>query len=86
MSNPEPNPYETALERYQKIRALYVAFRKISQDMHNVLEDEWTAAEHDLAQYEEKPGVPLPQYRQSLPRTEPGPCTGPGCKHVSHET
>jgi hypothetical protein len=62
MSN--PNPYEAAVTRYRVVRELYVSVRKAYQDVVNALEEEWTAAEHNLARYESSPGVPLPQYRQ----------------------
>jgi hypothetical protein len=56
------NKYEQAIERMEAAREnLKTARTRLTN-----AEDEMAAAERNLIRHEERPGIPLPQYRSSL--------------------
>ncbi len=63
------NPYEVArerLERANQMRRELKAAQARLEDLQVTVEVEWAAATRGLYQYETKPGIPLPQYRQEV--------------------
>jgi hypothetical protein len=53
------NPYEAAAERVERARKARAALKELTA----WLDDEERAAEANLSEHEESPGIPLAQYR-----------------------
>ena len=61
------NPYEASRERLEQAVISLRAAKKDRDEAEAYLlkaEARWAAATRDLCQYETKPGIPLPQYRE----------------------
>ena len=58
------NDYEKACERFEQISRNYDAITKTAKAVIQWADDEYAAAQDNLRQYESKPGIPLPQYRE----------------------
>ncbi len=67
MSAPERNPYAAAVERYERARENY--YRTAPAEAGRIMREagaEFGAAEADLRQYEQSPGIPKPEYRERV--------------------
>lgn len=62
----KPNPYELAVERFNRISASIQAIKDQAQSVIQWAEAEYDAASENLRQYESQPGIALPEYRESL--------------------
>ena len=63
------NPYEAARERLEMADKMIRQIRDARVNLEHALttaEAEWAAATRDLRQYETKPGIPLPEYREQV--------------------
>ena len=63
------NPYEAARVRLEQTVATLRAAKKDKAEAEarlDTAEAEWAAADSRLRQYEQVPGVPLPQYREQV--------------------
>lgn len=58
------NPYEVACDRFERINRNRATIIAGAQATIEWAEQEWAAAQAELARYESQPGIPLPQYRQ----------------------
>ncbi|HEV2452391.1 MAG TPA: hypothetical protein VGS62_10760 [Streptosporangiaceae bacterium] len=61
-----PNPYEEACERFNRASANYPKAKAESERILREANDEYDAAQDNLRQYESRPGIPLPQYREQV--------------------
>jgi hypothetical protein len=57
------NAYEIAAERFEQVSRQYNAKRAALEAALVALDDEYDAAQNELAKYESKPGIPLPEFR-----------------------
>jgi hypothetical protein len=57
------NPYEQAAERYEQATTRFRLAETESARLMQQASDEWDAAQDNLRQYEESPGIPRPEYR-----------------------
>jgi hypothetical protein len=58
------NPYEKACERFNTAVRNYSIAKAKAEEMVAEADREWMAAEANVRQYESRPGIPLPQYRE----------------------
>ncbi|HLI36786.1 MAG TPA: hypothetical protein VKV80_05520 [Streptosporangiaceae bacterium] len=61
------NPYQQACERLSLAAARYAQALGDAKQAIEKAAAEYEAAEAGLRQYEARPGVPLPQYREQVP-------------------
>jgi hypothetical protein len=61
---PEPNPYEAACARFNAAVRNHAIATAEADAMVRAADDEWEAANANLAEYEDRPGIPKPQYRE----------------------
>jgi hypothetical protein len=61
-----PNPYERAAERFNRISADLPHIKALAQAVIDWADDEYDAASVDLARYESSPGILLPRYRGTV--------------------
>jgi hypothetical protein len=59
-------PYEAAAARYRKAVEDYSTVKARAAKLIDDADGELAAAEADLRQHEERPGIPLPQYRTAV--------------------
>lgn|SRR5487761_935269 len=67
------NPYEAACERFNRASANWPKAKAEAEQLLREADDEWNAARANLRQYEQSPGIPLPQYRTPLGTSEAAP-------------
>lgn len=59
---PEPNPYEEACARFNRISEDIPNIRAAVRNILHWAENEYIAAQANLRLYEESPGIPKPEY------------------------
>lgn len=60
------NPYEAACERFERANQNCAKATAEAERILTEAENEWDAAQANLRQYESRPGIPLPQYREQV--------------------
>ncbi len=60
----DTSPYEAARARFDRIAENHAGIVKCAQGVIDWANGEYDAAQANLRQYEESPGIPLPEYRE----------------------
>ena len=58
--------YEAACKRFEAASRNYPVAKAKAERILREASDEYDAAEANLRQYESQPGIPLPQYRETI--------------------